>query len=108
MYHTAHQLGTVCVLSACLAIVTAADGDQLVGPGVTVGLLFAFVGRLGGIMGVGIPGNARGFQELVNRLGTFGHLLAVPYAVPHVRVSSCVGIFVTFVCHCIQVASLPA
>jgi len=106
--HTARRLGTACGLSGFLAIVIAAYGGRPDGPGVIVVLLVAFVGRLGDIMGVGTPGNAKGFQELVNRLDTCGRLLAVPYAVPHIRVASRVGIFVTFVGHCIQIASLPA
>jgi len=87
-YRTACRLGTVCVLSGFLAISTVAYGGLPVGLGVAVVGLVAFVSKLGDVMDVGTPRNAKSFQELGSILGTFGRWLVVPYAALHVGVAS--------------------
>ncbi len=106
--HTARQLGTACGLSVFLAKVVAAYEGRPGGPDVTAVLPVAVGSRLGNVMGVGTLRSAKSFPGLGDRLGTFGRLLVVPYAVQRVRVTSHEGIFVVVVGRCVGIVALPA
>jgi len=87
-HRTVHRRRTAYGLIGYLARSSAAGGGLRVGPGVTVGWLFAFGGMLGAVMGVDTSGSDKGFQGFVGRLGTFGHWQAERYGVLHEGVTS--------------------